>query len=160
GQCFQVEAQSDDDWAVCLKRALRWSPRYIFVGEIRTTKAAEQLLRAATTGHTVITTVHAGTPEEALMGIQFLAEQSMGPGCSSILATGLTALIYQTMRDIGPYARYVFTEETAGDPIRSIIREGKIGMISTYIDRIEARLANSKGANQTAPSLADSGKKP
>ncbi len=153
GQCYQIEVESDDDWAICLKRALRWAPRYIYVGEIRTPKAAEQMLRAASTGHTVITTVHAGAPEEALMGILFLAEQAMGPGCSNMLAASLTALIYQSMKESGPFIRYLYTEENApGDPVRSLIREGKIGMISTYIDRISARLANP-GMNPQAPSF-------
>jgi twitching motility protein PilT len=152
GYCFQVEVEKDEDWATNLKRSLRWGPRYIFVGEIRTPKAAEQLLRAATTGHTVITTVHAGSPEEALLGILFLAEQAMGPGCSDLLAAGLTALIYQSITDSGPYIRYLFTEEnSSGDPVRSLIRENKIGMITTYIDRIQARLS---GTNKPAPAMS------
>lgn len=144
GYCFQVEVDNEEGWAICLKRALRWAPRYIFVGEIRTPRAAEQLLRAATTGHMVITTVHAGAPEEALMGLIYLAEQAMGPGVENILAAGLTALVYQTMRETGPYIRYLFTEENApGDPIRSLIRDKKIGMITTYVEKIAAKLSNA-----------------
>jgi len=144
GQCFQVEVEKEEDWAINLKRALRWAPRYIYVGEIRTPKAAEQLLRAASTGHLVITTVHAGAIEEALMGIIFLAEQAMGSGVRSMLAGSLTSIIYQTMKDSGPLIKYLYTEENSpGDPIRSLIREDKIGMLSTYIDRIAARLNNN-----------------
>ncbi len=143
GYCFQVEVENEEGWALNLKRALRWAPRYIFVGEIRTPRAAEQLLRAATTGHMVITTVHAGAPEEALMGLIYLAEQAMGPGVENILAAGLTGLIYQTMRENGPYIRYLFTEENApGDPIRALIRDKKIGMITTYVEKIAAKLSN------------------
>jgi twitching motility protein PilT len=142
GHCFQIEVEKEEDWAMNLKRALRWAPRYIYVGEIRTPKAAEQLLRAASTGHLVITTVHAGAIEEALHGIIFLAEQSMGSGATTMLAASLTALVYQSMRDTGPAIKYLFTEENSpGDPVRSLIRENKIGMLSTYIDRTAARLA-------------------
>jgi twitching motility protein PilT len=155
GQCFQLEAKGDDDWEIHLKRGLRWAPRYVFVGEVRTPKAAEQLLRAATTGHMVVTTVHASAPEEALMSLLFLAEQAMGAGATEILAGCLTALVHQSMKEMGPFVRYLFTEENApGDPIRSLIREGKIGMISTYIDRIAARLANQPGMAQTMPAFS------
>lgn len=146
GHCFQVEVQNDDDWAVCLKRALRWAPRYIFVGEIRTPKAAEQLLRAATTGHLVITTVHASTLEESLLGIQFLAEQAMGPGVLNMLSTGLTGVVHQSFREGNIWLKYVFTDpDAASDPVRSMIRDGKIGGISTYVDRAAAKLANPNG---------------
>ncbi len=158
GHCFQVEVKNEEDWATCLKRALRWAPRYIYVGEIRTPKAAEQVLRAATTGHLVITTVHAGSPEEALMGLTFLAEQAMGPGVQNILAAGLTGLVYQTMRENGPWIKYLFTEpDSPGDPIRSLIRENKIGMMSTYIDRIAARLSNPTAAAATTSNATSGG---
>jgi twitching motility protein PilT len=151
GQCFQVEVEKEEDWATGLKRALRWAPRYIYVGEIRTPKAAEQLLRAATTGHLVITTVHAGAMEEALMGIIFLAEQSMGSGAYNMLATGLTALVNQCLGETGPNLRYLYTEENSpGDPVRTLIRESKIGMLSTYIDRTVARLQAQSGGSLSA----------
>ncbi|MDD5586063.1 MAG: ATPase, T2SS/T4P/T4SS family [Alphaproteobacteria bacterium] len=147
GHCFQIEPESDDDWAVCLKRALSWAPDYIFAGEFRTPKVAEILLRASTTGHTVITTVDAGTPEDALTEVLFLGEKVMGSSSNTILAQGMTALAFQSMKEDGPFIRYLFTEENApGDPIRTLIRENKVTMISTYIDRIAARLSNQPQA--------------
>ena len=155
GQCFQFEPELDEDWAACLKRALSWAPDFIFANELRTPRVAEMLIRAATTGHTVITTVDAGTSEDALMEVLLLGEKIMGPSARNILAQGLTALVFQTMKESGPFIRYLFTEENApGDPIRTLIREDKVTMMSTYIDRIAARLGNQPSAPPPLPPLS------
>ncbi len=140
GYCYQVEVEQED-WSTPLKTALRWTPRYLLVGEVRSPRAAEQILRAATTGHLVITTIHAGSIEESFMGLLHLADQATGGAAKYMLAQGLTAAWHQTLTATGPYLRYVFTEENNnGDPVRALIREDKIGMINSYIDMQIARM--------------------
>lgn len=147
GYCYQVQVTKDEDWATPLKRALRWTPRFILVGEVRSPRAAEQILRAATTGHLVITTIHAGSIEESLMGLMHLAEQSMGSAANYMLAQGLTAAMHQTLNRNGPFLRYVLTEEgNNGDPVRSLVRENRVGMINSYIDKQIAQMNTIHGS--------------
>jgi twitching motility protein PilT len=147
GYCYQIQVTRDEDWATPLKRALRWTPRFILVGEVRSPRSAEQILRAATTGHLVITTIHAGSIEESLMGLMHLAEQSMGNSANFMLAQGLTSAMHQTLNASGPFLRYVMTEDgNNGDPVRSLIRENKVGMINSYIDKQIARMNTIHGS--------------
>ncbi len=148
GYCYQVQVNKDEDWATPLKRALRWTPRFLLVGEVRSPRAAEQILRASTTGHLVITTIHAGSIEESLMGLMHLAEQSMGSAANFMLAQGLTAAMHQTLNVSGPYLRYIMTEEgNNGDPVRALVRENRVGMINSYIDKQIARMNTINGVS-------------
>ncbi len=144
GFCYQVEVRNEDEWAEMLKRALRWHPNYILVGEIRTPDAANQLLRAATSGHLVITTMHAGSVEEGLEGLLQLAEQAIGDRAALLLAAGLTAIIHQSLTPKGLNASFFITEpNNPGAAIRSVIREKRIGQCRTFCDQQMALLRQS-----------------
>jgi len=140
GLCYQVEVKKEEDWAKYLKRTLRWHPRYILVGELRTPEAANQLLRAANSGHLVITTMHSGSLEEGLEGLLQLAEQAIGAQAPTLLASGLAAVLYQGFRPHSVVTKlYVTDSNNLGDPIRALIRERKIGQATTFVDQQMAR---------------------
>ena len=136
GYCYQAEVRNDNEWGAMVKRSLRWHPRYIFVGEIRTPDAANQLLRAATSGHTVMTTMHAGNIEEALEGLLHLTEQDIGERAALLLAAGLVACIHQQLTPNGLYTQILATEpDNPGSPARALIRDKRIGQTRTLSDQ-------------------------
>jgi Tfp pilus assembly pilus retraction ATPase PilT len=141
GYCFQVHVQDDEGWAQGLKTALRWHPNYIYVGEIRTPEAAAQMLRAATSGQFVITTVHGGSIEEGLAGLLQVASSAVGNRANSLLADGLIGVLHQTLTPAGPQIKFLFTEDNnMGDPIRACVRDGELKLLGTSIAQQNVRL--------------------
>ena len=149
GLCYQVEIKEEHEWALYLKRALRWHPRYIMVGELRTPEAVNQLLRAANSGHLVITTMHAGSIEEGLDGLLQLSRQAIGDMGPTLLASGLAAVMHQSFLHHSVATRLYVTENgNLGDPARSLIRERHVGQITTFVDQQEARRAMAANAGR------------
>ncbi len=141
GYCFQVHVEDDEGWGQGLKTALRWHPNYIYVGEIRTPEAAAQMLRAATSGHFVITTVHGGSIEEGLAGLLQVASSAVGNRANALLADGLIGVLHQTLTPAGPQIKFLFTEDNnMGDPIRACVRDGELKLLGTNIAQQNVRL--------------------
>lgn len=143
GYCYQVEVYEEEEWGEALKTALRWHPRFILVGEIRSPEAANQLLRAATSGHLVITTMHAGSIEESLTALMQMAEMQLGGRAANLLADALIGVFHQKLPDPrkGPQMRFVMTEpDNMGDPVRASVRANKIALLGSYIERQAALL--------------------
>jgi type IV pilus assembly protein PilB len=91
-----------------LRTILRSDPDTILVGEIRDEETAQIAIRAAMTGHLVLSTLHTQT---AAAAIQRLADMGMEPG---LVASTVTCLIAQRLaRRICPDCReaYEATEE-------------------------------------------------
>ena len=66
---IQIEVNPDLGWtfAAALRTILRHDPDVLMVGEIRDSETAELAVRAAMTGHLVLSTLHTNRAEEALM---------------------------------------------------------------------------------------------
>jgi len=146
GWCFQVDAPRGD-FAEPMIRSMRWRPRYILLGEVRSADAAVQALRAGINGHLVVTTIHAGSIEESLLSLLRLAEARDGSLASTILADGLSAVVHQSL--VGepkrPVVNALLPSRGEGDPIRAKIRDGKINMLNTEIRLQAARRAQTGG---------------
>jgi twitching motility protein PilT len=136
GFVIQREVNEDPEWGDALKDALRSAPDYIFLGEVRTAAAARQLLRAATSGHLAICTVHGSSVEETLGAIIQIAESELGQMAYNLLADGLTAVVHQNIVRGKPQVRVLQTEAGKyGDPIRAAIRANKLNTLGTEIQR-------------------------
>lgn len=139
GNCYQVPIHEEEDWAEGVKTALRWAPRFIFLGEVRTPKAASNLLRAATSGHLVICTVHGGSVEETLGAILQIAQAELGDTALTRLADGLCAVIHQQIIGGRPSVFMLQTDPNKpSDPVRTAIRANNLKILGTEISKQEA----------------------
>lgn len=137
GVCKQTQP-INDDWGTSLRSALRSRPRYIMVGEIRTPSTASQCLRAATSGHLVLSTIHANNVADAIDAIvkHASAGEMSEELAFDLLSRGILGVIHQQLVGTGqkrPVVQYVFANPntTMGDQTRNIIKTGKINLSTT-----------------------------
>ncbi|MCO6431270.1 MAG: type II/IV secretion system protein [Deltaproteobacteria bacterium] len=74
---ISVDSGRGFGFAESLKAALRQDPDCIFVGEIRESQCADLAFKAAQTGHFVISTLHSGSLEGAIMRLTDLGVTSL-----------------------------------------------------------------------------------
>ena len=79
------------DWASGIKSMLRQDPDIILVGEVRESDTAEQVFRAAMTGHLVLTTLHTNN---AISIIPRLRDMGILP---DIMATNISGVVAQRL---------------------------------------------------------------
>lgn len=149
GMCKQTEPDNND-WGESLKSALRCRPRYILVGEIRTPDCASQILRAATSGHLVLSTIHANSVEDALNSvIKYAMSSDLSEDLAAdLLGRGILGVIHQKLQGIKsmfPEVRFVFAnpDPTSADQLRICIRDKQMSL-GTLMESQSARLFQGK----------------
>ncbi len=157
GLCKQTQP-IDGNWGGCLKSALRSKPRFILVGEIRTPETAGEVLRACTSGHLVLSTIHANNVADAINSvIKYASSAGMSEDLAyDLFSRGMLAVMHQTLNGIRkkvPSVSFLFAnpDTKQGDQVRAIIKTGKLNL-ATSIDTQRSRLMLGK---ELFPSLRE-----
>ena len=113
----QVKPQIGLTFAAGLRSFLRQDPDVILVGEVRDTETAEACLKAALTGHLVLSTLHTN---DALGAIPRLIDMGMEP---FLLSSSLELVAAQRLvRILCPYCKVPYRPDSA--IVAKIINEG------------------------------------
>lgn len=146
GLCKQT-LPPNGNWGEGLRSALRSKPRFIMVGEIRTSECANEVLRAATSGHLVLATVHANNVPDAITAVvKYASGDNMSEELAfDLFSRGMLGVIHQQLIGIKPKRpsiSYLFTnpDTTKGDQVRGIIKGGKLNL-GTSIEQQMTRLS-------------------
>ena len=145
GLCKQT-LPINGNWGESLKSALRSKPRYIMVGEIRTPDAASEVLRAATSGHLVLSTIHANNVTDAINSVvKYASAGDMSEDLAyDLFSRGMLGVIHQNLVGKGikkPQVSFLFAnpDTSKGDQVRGIIKTGKLNLgtaIETQMTRL------------------------
>ncbi len=146
GLCKQT-LPINGNWGESLKSALRSKPRYIMVGEIRTPDAASEVLRAATSGHLVFSTIHANNVTDAINSVvKYASAGDMSEDLAyDLFSRGMLGVIHQNLVGKGikkPQVSFLFAnpDTSKGDQVRGIIKTGKLNL-GTSIETQMTRMA-------------------
>lgn len=140
GVCYQTWAEQGGFAAAC-RRATRWAPTMIFLGEVRDAETAVEALRASVNGRLVICTTHADSIPSAIERLHTLASSVCGADdAAHLLSGGVAAVLHQRMEDHED-RKQVFVKslwvKNASDEagIRSTILSRRLAQLTTHVDQ-------------------------
>ena len=150
GIWYQVDANAVGGYEKAMISEMRYNPRYIFLGEIRSSLSAREAIRAAVNGHLVVTTIHGNSLQGAIYALQQIALGSNSDIdlVRSILGDGLLAVLHQELIFTPAGTRKLQADllYIGGIPgITSKIRSGKLELLNNDIDTQNILL--NKGIN-------------
>ncbi len=136
GICKQM-TPPNGSWSLGLKSMLRSKPRYVYLGEIRDPDVASEALRAAISGHLVLSSIHAATVTDAVNSVvKYAAASGISEEMSyDLVGNGILGVLHQTLVGVPkrPKIDYVFAnpDTSTGDQLRGIIKSGKLNLATT-----------------------------
>ena len=144
GLCKQT-TPPNGNWDEGIKSALRSKPRYIYLGEIRSPEAAIELLRAATSGHLVFSTIHANNVNDAINAMaKYASSSGMSEGMAyDLMGNGLLACIHQNLvgspKKLRVEALFTNPNVNAGCAVRAMLRSGNLN-IATIMEQQKSKM--------------------
>lgn len=148
GVCYQTWAEKGGFAEAC-RRATRWAPTMILLGEVRDSETAVEALRSSVNGRLVICTTHADSVPGAIERLQALASGGgMGADdASQLLSAGLSAVLHQRIEAAGGRKQlHVRTLWIKGadeeDGIRSSISKRQYAQLKTIMDLQRSQMMN------------------
>lgn len=88
---------SKNDFAALIRAALRHDPDFIVIGEMRDEETVETALRAAESGHTVISTIHADTAIQTLERLRSFMPVERARASTFTLSQQIAAVLNQRL---------------------------------------------------------------
>lgn len=175
GTCRQLTVDYDTDvphdagFSGAVRYAYRCMPAarpaILYVGEVRDTETAVEVVKSASNGMLVISTIHAGDPQAALLRLSALAAAGMGDASAMVaLAQAVRLVVSQTVRlrrDVKGWSRGVYdmtiaASGGAASPLANNIRKGTFAQMQQIIDLQNTRLRRAApGASLLQQLLGD-----
>ena len=160
GVCYQTWVKQGE-FAESCRKATRWAPTMILLGEVRDSETAIEALRAAVNGRLVVCTAHA---DSAIMAIERIFALANGAGSagspediSGLLASGLAGVLHQKLvrstTEGGSKRLQVETlwlDAEDAPSIRATISSRRFNQLVSVVQMQKNRLLMAGHANQKA----------
>lgn len=113
--------ETGSDFAGLIRASLRHDPDYIVIGEMRDGETVETALRAAESGHTVISTIHADTAIQTLERLRSFMPHERDRASTYTMSQQIKAILNQRL--IKTLCHGCAYERTAGESLTPIERD-------------------------------------
>lgn len=135
GVIYQIDLL-DRSMRDAIKSSRRWSPRYVFLGEVRTSEAAAELLHMSISGPLVICTIHASDSVQAIVSLFRFAAGSMSEDLArDMISSSLVHVLHQELRGGRAILKNIHFSGVENQLMRNRISTGNFAGLYEDFDR-------------------------